>query len=172
MTDETQELKKLRRAARVVPRNRLKEKVGEGGFDKAALVKAEALLKENKIDFEPTAMALVQLLDKTLADAKSGATAGEVAIDAILYPIMQLKSQGSMFQYPFLTFISDILINFLETVATIDKDVLDIVAVHKTALYVVLSDKIMDADSKTGKDLCDSLLASCQRYYRSRGMME
>ena len=170
MTEESEEEKKLARAVSVVPRNRLKEKVGSGGFDEAVLVKAQTLLKENKIDFEPTAQIFVNLLGKKIAEAKSGSAVGEAAIEALLYPLMQLKSQGSLFQYHFITSISDNLITFLEKVSVIDTDVLDIAAAHQTALHIVLATKIKGGDSKAGKDLHHALVDSCNRYYRAKNI--
>ena len=66
----------------------------------------------------------------------------------MIYPAAQFKAQGSMFGFPLASDISDILINFLETITTPpDEDVLDIITAHKMAISVVINSGI------NGKDL-------------------
>jgi hypothetical protein len=167
MADETQP-KKLRRAELISPPNSIKEKVGSGGLDETVLVKAQAMLEENKADFGPIAGMLMAMLDDGIQKAKSGALKGEPAIEAVIYPAMQLKAQGGMFQYPLVTEISNILVNFLETVTEIDKDVIDIVVAHKLAINAVIASKIQSDSGKTGRELCAALMDACNRYYKSR----
>src|SRR5688572_10224975 len=92
--DAFQDQKKFRNAELLTPPNRLKEKVGSGGIDEAVLVKAQELLENNTVDFRPISLMLVDVLHETIADAKSGAIKGEDAINAMLYPAMQMKAQG------------------------------------------------------------------------------
>ena len=168
MTEEVQMQKKVQKAALVVPPNQLKEKVGDGGFDEKILVKAEEQLKNNKVDFQPIAATLLGQMDEAIADARSGAVKDQAAVQAILKQAMQLKAQGAMFHYPLVSEISDILVNFLEAVESIDKDVLDIVAAHKTAIGVALSGRIKKEGDKIGEELCSALADTCERYYKVR----
>ena len=161
-----QDQKRVRKAEIVVPPNRLKAKVGSGGLDDAILNKAQELLENNTIDFKPIAHMLVDVLHEAIADAKSGATRGEDAIRAMLYPAMQLKAQGAMFHYPLISQIGEILVNFLETVPDVDKDVMDIVVHHKFAINAVLGSQIKGDGGKLGRELRDALLDACQRYYK------
>ena len=168
MTEEFQAQKKVQRAELVVPPNQLKEKAGSGGFDETTLVKAQEQIKSNTVDFRPIAVTLLDQLEKAITDARSGAVKGEAAVRAILAPAMQLKAQGSMFHYPVVSEISNILVNFMETVTDIDKDVLDIVAAHKTSMSVVISSRIQEDEGKVGKKLCGALVDTCDRYYKTR----
>ncbi len=161
------EQQKVRHAELISPPNRLKEKVGSGGIDEGVLLKAQELLERNTINFEPIATMLVDLLAEAIADAKSGATAGEEAIEAMIYPAMQLKAQGSMFHYPLISDISHILVNFLETVETMDRDVLDIVVAHKMSINAVLASHLKGDGGKTGKELREALMEACGRFYRN-----
>lgn len=168
MGETFQEQKKVRRAELLTPPNRLKEKVGSGGLDENVIHKAQALLENNTVDFRPIASMLVEILSEAITDAKNGNIKGEVAIEAMIYPAMQLKAQGSMFHYPLITEISNILVNFLETVTVMDKDVLDIVFHHKMSINAVLSSQIKGDGGKVGKELRDALMDACNRYYKTR----
>jgi len=159
---------KVRNAELISPPNRLKEKVGSGGIDETVLMKAQALLDRNTINFEPIANMLIDILVEAIADVKSGDIKGEDAIEAMIYPAMQLKAQGSMFHYPLVSDISHILVNFLETVEDMDRDVLDIVIAHKMSIKAVLASHLKGDGGKTGKELREALMEACGRYYRSK----
>lgn len=159
---------KIRNAELISPPNRLKEKVGSGGIDETVLMKAQELLERNTINFEPIANMLMDLLVEAIADAKAGDLKGEEAIEAMIYPAMQMKAQGSMFHYPLVSDISHILVNFLETVETMDRDVLDIVIAHKMSIKAVLASHLKGDGGKTGKELREALMEACGRYYRTK----
>lgn len=162
------EQQKIRNAELISPPNRLKEKVGSGGLDDAVVNKAQELLERNTIDFEPLATMMVDLLVDAISDTKAGNLKGEEAIEAMLYPAMQLKAQGTMFHYPLVSDISHILVNFLETVTVMDRDVVDIVVAHKMAIKAVLASQLKGDGGKTGKELREALMDACTRYYKSR----
>jgi hypothetical protein len=168
MTKKSKEQEDADRAKMVVPPNELKEKVGDGGFDEKMITRAQHKIEKNAFDFLPIAAPLMGLMDQAIADIRSGALQGEMALRTILHPVMQLRAQGGMFHYPLVTDICDILANFLETVKAPDKDVLEIVLAHKTALNVVLTQKLKDGQDKTGRALCTALTDSCERYSRAK----
>lgn len=168
MNDTFPDQKKRRKAQLVTPPNLLKQKAGSGGFDPATLAKAQSALEDNKVDFKPIAVTLVNLLSERVENVKAGALKDEAAIEALLFPVMQLRAQGSMFRYPLITEISDILINFLEAVSDTDNDALDIVTAHKASLNVVLSNQMTGESGALGKSLCSELREACNRYYKSK----
>src|SRR4051812_24233615 len=109
--------KKFRKAKIITLPNAIKKKVGSGGLDAATLVKAERVLTENKIDFKPIAAGLLDDLNVAIHTAAANPLKGDEAIiEAMLYPAAQFRAQGMMFRYPLISEISEILINFLETV--------------------------------------------------------
>src|SRR5689334_18011463 len=116
MMADTDQPPKIRRAELISPPNYLKEKVGSGGIDENLLTKAQALLEDNTVDFKPIADMLIDVLTEAVQNTRAGVLTGENAIEAIIYPAMQLKAQGGMFHYPLVTELSNILVNFLETV--------------------------------------------------------
>lgn len=162
--------KKLRDAKFVTPPNVMKQKMGSGGIDTNALAMAQKSLKSNTVNFKPIGIALVNALDEGLQNSKTGNVSSEAAIEFMLYPSVQLKAQGDLFHYPLVTRIADILVNFLETVEGTDKDVFEIVESHITAITFVLMNNITDDGGAHGKELRESLIDVCDRYYKTRNL--
>ena len=159
--------KKLRQAELLQPPNRLKEKVGSGGIDPIVLSKAQEVLDSNPTDFAPIGESLLKALFEAVNEVRSEKAVGEVAIESILYPVMQLKAKGAMFRYPLITEVSSILVDFLETVSAIDNDILEIaLALHKV-LKAILTQK-MEGNSTTGKIFCQALNDACERYQKQK----
>ncbi len=160
--------KKFRKAELIYPPNVLKQKIGSGGIKKETLVKAQEVLEENAVNFAPIAMELIKILGKEIQNFENNVTQSEAAIKTMLYPIMQLKSQGAMFHFPLITEISNILVNFLETVESLDKDVLEIISAHKITISAIIRNNITEDGGTQGKDLKISLTDACSRYHKSR----
>ncbi len=160
--------KKFRRAEMITPPNKLKEAVGSGGLDQRVVNKAQELLKNNKVDFQPQATLLLGELRTALLASKGGTITGEAAIEAIIYPAMQLKAQAGMFQYPLVSEISNILVNFLETVENVDKHVLEISDAHRQAISAIVSGGIKGDGGNVGKELREALMDACNRFYKTR----
>ena len=152
----------------IKPQNTLKKKVGHGGFRSSDLIKAQAAIENNKIDFKPIARDLLKELSEILSSIDSGQVKPSDSLGVIMYPLMQLRAQGSLFHYPSITHISDIVVDFLDSVAVIDSDILEILTAYQKAANAVLSFEIKDASSKVGQDLCDELKAVCQRYKEAK----
>jgi hypothetical protein len=166
MDDAKIQMRKYRRAELISPPNRLKSVVGSGGIDPRLISKAQELLTDNKVDFSPDALVLIDELNTAIQQARAGTISGEDALERIIYPAMQLKAQGSMFHYNLITDICNILINFLETVQSLDDNVMSIVMAHKMSITAVLSGNIKGDGGKIGKELRDELMDACNRYYK------
>lgn len=159
--------KKVRRAELISPPNILKQKVGSGGLDESVLVKAQDMIEENTVDFVPIATMLMNTLRVVLKKIRKGEVEGEEAIEALIYPSMQIKSQGGMFHFKLVTEMSDILVNFLETVHAPDEDVLEIVNAHLLAISAALMGRVDSDGGASGAALREELNAACQRYYKT-----
>jgi len=146
----------------ITPPNALKKKVGSGGLDTAVLERAQEKIEKNEVDFRPDATALVQRLNASLQ--------GGGDIEAIIYPAMQLKSQGAMFRFPLITEICDAFVTFLEALAELDQDARAIIAAHVAALSVILRENLTGDGGASGAALKKSLAEACARYYASRGV--
>jgi hypothetical protein len=172
MTEGFQEQEEPRKAVLVDVRNRLKEKVGTGGFGQEALAKAQLVLELNSVDFIPLVAELVDILGVDIEKAKSGLAGEGEILDDMLYTMVQLKSQSAMFNYPILENISDILVRFLNAVHTLDAAVLDIVAAYRQSVGLVMSDKILGlGENNIGEKLGGALTDACERYYHQKSRM-
>jgi hypothetical protein len=165
MDSELQDAKKLRKAELITPPNRLKEKVGSGGLNETTLAKAQGSMESSIVDFQPVAQPFLDMITRGLDEIKTGNLAGEKAVETLIYPAMQLKAQGTMFSYPCVTDIGDVLVNFLEVVPNIDQDVIEIVVAHKRAINSVIVHKLKGDNGRVGKELKSALIDACNRYY-------
>ncbi len=85
-------------------------------------------------------------------------------IAQILFPCVQLKANGAMFQYPLVTRIAERFVQFMEVVERLDKETLDIAnAFHKT-IEIVVTAKIIGDGGEQGDALVEELNNACKRY--------
>jgi len=156
-----------RKAEFIKPPNTLKAKVGSGGISDEILNKAQALLENNAVDFQPLAeMYLNALLDGIkYAQEAPVEEDREKIIVSMLYPAMQLKANGGMFHYPLITQIGDRLIQFLEVIDEPDIEAIEIVlAFHATMRAIVMS-RIAGDGGEHGEELYRALEDACMRYF-------
>jgi hypothetical protein len=168
-TDPFKNQKKLRKAKIITLPNIIKQKIGSGGLDAATLAEAEKVFKENTVDFRPIAKELLKELDTAIEEARKNPQDSEPPVEALIYPAAQFKAQGEVFHFPLVSEISDILINFLETITTPpDEDTLEIVTAHKKAISVVIKNNMTGVNHPQGAELKRSLTEACRRYYKTR----
>ena len=134
-----------RKAEFINPPNLLKDKVGSGGLSEDILDKAQALLENNTVDFQPLANMYLDGLMHGIEHTKNSAPTDdqEYLISTMLYPAMQLKANGGMFHYSLVTTIADRLIQFLEVIETPDIEAIEIVLAFHTTIRAVIQGKIM-----------------------------
>ncbi|MGB0719527.1 MAG: hypothetical protein ACPGRX_03585 [Bdellovibrionales bacterium] len=156
-----------RKAEFIKPPNVLKKKVGAGGLSDDILDKAQQLLENHTVDFEPLADLYLTNLMKGVESVKNATNAqdNEYLISNMLYPAMQLKANGGMFHYPLITMIADKLIQFLEVIETIDIEVVEIVLAFHTTMRAVIQGRIKGDGGQHGQALIKALDAACMRYF-------
>jgi hypothetical protein len=157
--------KKLRHAEVIRPPNALKQKVGSGDIPAEALKKAQDLLDNPNMDFKPIALNLIKQLSAATQMLKGQNSTDEKDIEMLLYPAMQLKTQGAMLKYPFVAEIGEVLVPFLETVTEVSEDVISVVEAHQTAFEYVLKTPPDQISKNNVKKITESLLDACERYY-------
>ena len=160
--------KPRRRAEFVRPPNLIKQKVGSGGLSEDVMLKAQAVLEDNKMEFGPLAEVYLSSLEQ--AREKAAAVIGfdgdhEVAIISLLYPVMQLKANGGMFHFPLVTQLSDKQVQFLEIIGRIDGDVIELINAYIAAIRAVLASRIVDQTNPRGRELVLALDDACRRYF-------
>lgn len=153
----------------IQPENTLKKKVGNGGFNESDLAKAQSAIENNTVDFKPIAIDLLKDLDKALAAVNENGTETEEALGPILDPLMKLRAQGSLFHYPTITHVSDIVVDFLDTVKAVDSDIIEILTAYKQSAKAILAHEIQDEANGISVRLVDELKGACQRYREKYG---
>ncbi len=148
------------------PRNRLKEKVGEGGLPSYVIKKCQDFLESNPVDFVPHARRFLERLELLREDIERnpGASA-ELRVPEIVNIIMQLKSNGSMFHYQLISMTSDVMLRFLENVTVLDKDFLEIFMVYNKVLDIIVNKRLTGNGGREGYILTQELHSACLRYY-------
>ena len=157
-----------RRKAEILrPPNTLKAKVGSGGISEAILDKAQALLENNVVDFQPLADMYMSALMKAIEHAQTNHDKQdtETLIAGMLYPAVQLKANGGMFHYPLVTIMADRLIQYLEVIVEPDLDALEIVLAFHTTLRAVIMGRITGTGGRHGQELLAALNDACMRYF-------
>ncbi|MCB1652316.1 MAG: hypothetical protein KDI46_09710 [Alphaproteobacteria bacterium] len=156
-----------RKAEFIKPPNTLKQKVGEGGLSEEILNKAQKLLEENTIDFEPLADMYLDALTKGIERAKDFTPSSDVeyVIAQLLYPAMQLKANGGMFHYQLVTQVADKLIQFLEVIEVPDLSAIEIVLAYHTTIKAIVHGKIKGSGGEHGQALLKALEDACMRYF-------
>jgi len=157
-----------RNAEYIKPPNTLKAKVGSGGLSDSILEKAQLLLENNSVDFQPLAEMYLGSLMRGIDEANANCDKDidpEITIATMLYPAMQLKANGGMFHYPLITVISDKLVQFLEVLEDADIDAIEIVLAFHTTIRAVVLGKITGDGGRHGQELIDALDQACMRYF-------
>lgn len=149
------------------PPNHLKTKVGHGGLTEDILSKAQALLETNTVDFVPLAEMYLDALMKGIEQARTPSVDldDETIISSILFPGMQLKSNGGMFHYHLVTHISDRFIQFMEALKHIDSDALEIIMAFHTTIRAIILGRIKGDGGERGDELMKALIDACNRYF-------
>lgn len=145
----------------------LKAKVGSGGLSEKILDRAQALIENSSVDFIPLAEMYLEALDKgiDLAHKAGEDTDKEYVINTLIYPTMQLKSNGGMFKYPLISAISAKLIHFLEVIDEADSEVIEICAAFHTTIRAIIGGRVEGDGGEHGRELLAALDEACQRYF-------
>lgn len=156
-----------RRAEFIMPPNTLKAKVGGGGISDEILGKAQELLENNAVDFQPLAEMYLGTLMKGINSSQNAASDAdpEPLIAAMLYPAMQLKANGGMFHYALVTTVADKLVQFLEVIIKPDTDAIEIVLAFQTTIRAIIMGRIQGNGGRYGSELIDALDSACLRYF-------
>ncbi len=153
--------------------NILKAKVGSGGLNDKILDRAQDLLESHSEDFVPLAEIYLSRMKEAINSAKSSTINAdnlEEMITDILVPCVQLKANGSMFNYPLVTRIAGKFAQFMEVVDTLDNQTLDIANAFHATIKIVVAGKIKGDGGKQGDALLNELNNACMRYFEKHNI--
>jgi len=141
----------------------LQRKAGTGKVDPKTIKEAEKVIAENTVNFIPIARDYLADLAKAIQDAGKET---DNAHHKITLPIMHLKSTGTVFKYPLVSDLSDIILTFLETTKTLNEDVLSIVMAHEKLIHAILSEELEGSGGAKGKAMQAEMASVCDRYLK------
>lgn len=147
----------------VQPKNTLKEKVGEGGFKAEDLKKAQTAIEENEVDFVPIASKFLEQIHASLKEHEQNQSDKNL-YGKLLDPLTQLRAQGSMFHYPSITRITDIVVDLLDSLHKVDPTIIEIVQAYEKSAKVLLASGIKSDQDKVCIALSQELQNVCQKY--------
>ncbi len=154
----------------IKPTYALQKRVGTGEVDSLLVYKAQMTIDTNKVDFKIVAMPFLEQLEKNLKKIKETTFTFEDVRNLLIRPVVELKATGRMFKYDLVTSLTNVMVTFLDSVSTLDDDVISIVAAHYDTLCMIL-DRKMDRDGGPhGRLLLKELIDACNRYMTSRSL--
>lgn len=146
-----------------IPKNQLKEKVGNGGFNAESIKKAQKTIDENVVDFQPIAKNYLSKIKLAISEFDSDQD-GEVLYTKLLDELTQLRAQGSMFQYPAITAITDTVVDLLDSLKKVDSKIIEIVNAYEQSANILIVSKIKSENDKVCKALVLELRTVCAKY--------
>lgn len=144
----------------------LKTKTGIGPVEEKAISRAQKTMDDNNVDFQPMAKKFLAQLETAIQNARGNTIdLPEKLVRQMTEPVMQLKANAGMFKAGLISRLTNIMLDFLETVKTLDDDVIDIVEAHHNTLNLIISSKAHIDDGAHGAQLEKELKDACARYF-------
>lgn len=152
----------------IVPPNKLKEMVGEGGIPADRLTKAQNFIRDNNVDFSPEGKKHLAAISELIAQSKVAANdkTAETLCEKIILEVMQLKAHGGMFHYGLISLVSDVALQFLEKVKTVNPDVIAIITAYTNTIDVIFENEMRGDGGEEGLSLAWELDQATQRYFK------
>ncbi len=155
--------------AKIIKANyRLQQKVGAGPLDEKTIKASQNVIDTNRVEFEPLGLAILRRLDEAISKASEPNASMQHVRELIIAPVMELKANAAIFRYALAGNLANIMLSFLESIRTIDKDVIDIVRAHHNTLRMIVVQKISGNGGETGKQLVAELQSACNRYHNKK----
>jgi CheY-like chemotaxis protein len=108
------------------------------------------LVVASQLEYEENATAEIHQLDSDFADMKQR---GEFDLPLLLDRVQCLEGRGHSFNYPLITDYAGSLYHFLGNCDGLDKDGIEVVETHLTALAVLASNRMSGQGNQTAREL-------------------
>ena len=150
----------------ILPPNVLKQKVGEGGIPADRLTRAQTYIKDNNVDFSPEGKKHLSALAVLIAEGRQAkdASTSTALCEKIILEVMQLKAHGGMFHYGLVSMVSDVVLQFLERVKTLNTDVFAILGAYTNTMDVIFENEMRGDGGEEGMALAWELEQATERY--------
>jgi hypothetical protein len=143
---------------------KLIEKAGTGEIRKETIEKSQKALESNKVDFAAFAKEHIAKLAETIESAKTGSFTPEQLRQGVIAPVLQLKSSGAIFGFELVSTLAGTMVNFLDSVKTVDKSVIAIVDAHRVTLTAIIANNMRGDGGLYGQQIHMELNDVCSRY--------
>lgn len=142
----------------------LQAKVGTGAVGPEVVEKVQKGMDANTTDFQPVAQQFLDQLAAEIALAAQGKEDMAHLRANVTRTVMQLKANGAMFGYALVGDLANTMMNFLESVTALDKDILAILEANHKTLSAIVRMKMKGDGGAQGLALKSELEGVCRRY--------
>ena len=146
---------------------RLQQKVSAGPLDERTVKASQSVIDNNQVEFESIGLSILHRLKIALDEATGTAEPAQLK-DILIPPVMELKANAAIFHYKLIGDLANIMLAFLESIETVDKDAYEIVAAHHSTLQIILTRKLTGDGGEAGRKLTNELQAACNRYRQKK----
>lgn len=148
----------------------LKQKIGSGPLDKRLIQRAQKAIEENNVDFTPLGLQFLKELEEALDLVSTKIDPDNIAAQkqALTESVMELKANAAIFHYPLIGNLANIMLSFLESIESLDKDAVSIVQAHHDTLKSIITQKMKGDGGQHGQVFMAELKDACARYYKKR----
>lgn len=140
--------------------NTLKNKVGSGGFDPAAVRRADVAVEELAEDYEARLAAEVKAFDEAFRAMRREGALDRVRLFAFAHT---LRGEAGSYGYPLVSAIGNTLACFLDRRAALDAADVEVVESHVNALRAAVGRKVKGDGGEVGLQLVEGLAALAAR---------
>jgi len=152
----------------LTPPNKLKQKVGDGGFDPVAVTRAQRAVQAMTGDYvgqaEAHVAALRQAMDRAAADAGLKAS----GIQQIYDKTHELRGEGGTFGFPLITSIGALLCGYIDRAGSPGAAELDVVSAHIDAMTGIIANRITGVDNAICRQILTDLKTLIEQRERNR----
>lgn len=151
---------------------KLLQKAGSGGLSKDIIMRAQQTFSNSNYNFKPLASEYIQELEnaiqqtETVLKAQSRPTPITLKDDTIIQSVMQIKANGAMFDYPLLSEVADICLQFIETLKGYNAEALEIINAHNDIFKLIIDKNIKQNRDDFRYELIIELHHACERYHK------
>lgn len=154
---------KIYKAART-----LQAKVGTGAVGPEVVEKVQKAMDSNTTDFQPVAQQFLDQLAAEIARAARGEEDMAHLRTNVTRTVMQLKANGAMFGYALVGDLANIIMNFLESVTALDKDIVAILDANHKTLSAIVRTRMKGDGGPHGTAFRSELEGVCRRYLEKK----
>lgn len=152
----------------ISPSTTLQTKAGTGWIAPDKIKACQAMLDNNSYDFAPIGTAILDRLQTPIEKARDGKITRPHAHEKILECVMQLKANGTMFQYPIVTSLCAVVMSFLETIENLDDQALEIAQTLHNHLSLIFEKQVKKTTSAPAKAMEKEIKSICHAYFTGK----